>query len=55
MDSPLWDMPNVIATPHVAGNPANCTQRVFTIIEDNIERFLKRQPLQNVVDLQRGY
>lgn len=54
-DSPLWDMPNVIATPHVSGNPTNYTERVFPIFADNIERFLKGQPLKNVVSLGRGY
>ncbi|WP_027574540.1 D-2-hydroxyacid dehydrogenase [Bradyrhizobium sp. WSM1743] len=55
-DSPLWDMPNVIATPHVAGSPANYTERVFSsILAENIERFLKGQALKNVVNLQRGY
>lgn len=54
-DSPLWDMPNVIATPHVAGSATNYTERVFSIFADNIERFLKGQALKNVVDLGRGY
>ncbi|MGY4182999.1 phosphoglycerate dehydrogenase-like enzyme [Bradyrhizobium sp. USDA 4518] len=54
-DSPLWDMPNVIATPHVAGSPTSYTERVFSIFAENIERFLKGQALNNVVDLQRGY
>lgn len=54
-DNPLWDMPNVIATPHVAGSPTNYTERVFPIFADNIERLLKGEPLKNVVDLRRGY
>ncbi|MCK1592103.1 D-2-hydroxyacid dehydrogenase [Bradyrhizobium sp. 169] len=54
-DSPLWDMPNVIATPHMAGSPTNYTERVFSIFADNIERFLNGKPLKNVVDLARGY
>ncbi|MET4121648.1 phosphoglycerate dehydrogenase-like enzyme [Bradyrhizobium sp. JR1.5] len=54
-NSPLWDMPNVIATPHVAGSPTNYTERVFSIFGDNIERFMNGQKLNNVVDLQRGY
>ncbi|MDF0581998.1 D-2-hydroxyacid dehydrogenase [Bradyrhizobium yuanmingense] len=55
-DSPLWDLPNVIATPHVAGSPSNYTERVFsTVLADNIERFLKGKALKNVVDLGRGY
>lgn len=54
-DSPLWDMPNVIVTPHTAGSPINYTERLFSIFGDNIERFLKGQALQNVVDVGRGY
>lgn len=54
-DSPLWDMPNVIATPHMAGSAANYTERVFSILAENIERFLKGEVLKNVVDLRRGY
>lgn len=54
-NSPLWDMPNVIATPHVAGSPINFTERLFSIFGDNIEHFLNGQPLKNVVDLARGY
>ncbi|PJG50625.1 D-2-hydroxyacid dehydrogenase [Bradyrhizobium forestalis] len=55
-DSPLWDMPNVIATPHVAGSPSNYTERVFSsFLADNIERFLKGQNLKNVVNIARGY
>jgi phosphoglycerate dehydrogenase-like enzyme len=54
-DSPLWRMPNVIATPHIAGAPANYTERVFPILAENIERFLMGQRLKNVVDLERGY
>ncbi|MET4483622.1 D-2-hydroxyacid dehydrogenase [Bradyrhizobium sp. F1.13.3] len=54
-DSPLWGMPNVIATPHVAGSPTNYTERVFSIFGENIGRFLKGQTLNNLVDLKRGY
>lgn len=55
VDSPLWDMPNVIVTPHVAGAPKDYAERLFAIVGDNIERFLNKQPLKNVVDLGRGY
>lgn len=54
-DSPLWDMPNVIATPHVAGSPTNYTERVFSIFGDNIGHFLKNEPMRNAVDMGRGY
>ena len=54
-DSPLWTMPNVIVTPHVAGYPSNCTARLFEIFGDNLQRFLEKKPLHNVVDLKRDY
>ncbi|MGY4362934.1 phosphoglycerate dehydrogenase-like enzyme [Bradyrhizobium sp. i1.3.1] len=54
-ESPLWTMPNVIATPHVSGSPTNYAERVFLIFADNIERFLNGQALTNVVNLGRGY
>ena len=54
-DSPLWTMPNVIVTPHTAGYPSNYDTRVFEIFGDNLQRFLEKKPLRNVVDLKRGY
>ncbi|MGY4501420.1 phosphoglycerate dehydrogenase-like enzyme [Bradyrhizobium sp. GM24.11] len=54
-ESPLWGMPNVIVTPHVAGAATNYTERVFSIFADNLVRFLEGRPLKNVVDLARGY
>ena len=54
-DSPLWTMPNVIVTPHTAGYPSNYDTRVFEIFGDNLQRFLEKKPLHNVVDLKRGY
>ncbi|MCP1838622.1 phosphoglycerate dehydrogenase-like enzyme [Bradyrhizobium sp. USDA 4524] len=54
-ESLLWDMPNVIATPHISGSPTNYTERLFSIFADNIERFLSGRALTNVVDLGRGY
>jgi D-2-hydroxyacid dehydrogenase (NADP+) len=53
--SPLWDMPNVIVSPHVAANSDRYMQRVEELICDNMRRFLDGQPLRNVVDAERGY
>ncbi|MET4391522.1 phosphoglycerate dehydrogenase-like enzyme [Bradyrhizobium sp. F1.4.3] len=54
-DSPLWTMPNVIVTPHVAGWLSDYNTRVLEIFSDNLQRFLDKKPLRNVVDLKRGY
>jgi phosphoglycerate dehydrogenase-like enzyme len=49
-DHPLWTMPNVLLTPHVAGHGPYLDDRRFEIIVDNARRFLGGQPLRNVVD-----
>ncbi len=48
-------MPNVIITPHMAGNPGQYEERVAAIFVDNYKRFLAGEPLRNQVDLDRGY
>jgi len=53
--SPLWSMDNVIVTPHVAGEPAEYAHRAFEVFAQNIVRWRDGRPLQNVVDLTRGY
>jgi phosphoglycerate dehydrogenase-like enzyme len=52
--SPLWDMPNVLITPHypnVRGWEKPTVQRFV----DNAERFLAGRPLRDLVDKRRGY
>jgi phosphoglycerate dehydrogenase-like enzyme len=50
-DHPLWSLPNVLLTPHVAGHrAANLEERQFAILLDNARRFATGQPLRNVVD-----
>jgi phosphoglycerate dehydrogenase-like enzyme len=53
-ESPLWDMPNVLITPHypnVEGWQRPTVQRFV----DNAERFLAGRPLRDVIDKHRGY
>jgi phosphoglycerate dehydrogenase-like enzyme len=50
-DHPLWTMPNVVITPHVAGNaPHIVRERQLGVLLDNLERFLTGEPLNNVVE-----
>ena len=49
-DHPLWDFPNVILTPHTAGySPAIAPRHLATLV-DNVRRFVRGEPLANVVD-----
>lgn len=54
-DSPLWDMTNVIITPHVAGGSPVRMDRTVSLFCDNLERFLVGKPLLSVIDKQKGY
>ena len=54
-DSPLWDMPNVIITPHVAGGSPIRLDRTVGLFCDNLERLLVGKPLLSVIDKEKGY
>ena len=53
--SPLWDMENVIITPHVAGFGAGFWEGVVELFARNLERWQQGLPLENLVDKKRGY
>jgi phosphoglycerate dehydrogenase-like enzyme len=54
-DSPLWSLPNVILTPHVAANGPSDWTTVVSLFADNLRRYRAGQPLQNIVDFALGY
>lgn len=58
-DSPLWDMPNVFITPHIAGpsfgGNSDVENTIWNICMQNLERFLSGETLEHVVDLKQGY
>ncbi len=47
---PLWTMPRVLLTPHMAGYGPHLNERRFQIILDNARALSKDEPLRNVVD-----
>lgn len=54
-DSPLWDMPNVIVTPHIAGTVTGYLDRAALAFAANLRRHLAGEPLENLVDPRLGY
>ena len=56
-DSPLWDLENLVLTPHVSGGPSSIYAPVFIsdIFVRNMKAFLDGRPLENVVDLELGF
>jgi len=54
-DSPLWHLPHVLLTPHVAAYVTDYLPRAVVQFADNVRRFLQGQPLVNRLDRARGY
>jgi phosphoglycerate dehydrogenase-like enzyme len=54
-NSPLWDLENLLLTPHTAGLTDKLWERHYTLISENLRRYLAHQPLLAVVDKTRGY
>lgn len=54
-ESPLWQMDNVIITPHVATGSGVQRDRYVILVTENLRRYVAGEPLLNVVDIKRGY
>lgn len=54
-DSPLWDLERAILSPHIAAGTDRLYERATAIFCDNLARYLRGEPLLNVVDVSRGY
>lgn len=54
-DSPLWLLPNVVITPHMAGFRPDHWDAVTDLFADNLRRFESGQPLRNIVNKEAGY
>jgi phosphoglycerate dehydrogenase-like enzyme len=54
-DSPLWDLDNLLITPHTAATSDKMWERHYTLIKENLRRYLAGEPLLGLVDKQVGY
>ncbi len=54
-DSPLWKLPSLLITPHVAGVMPDYDERAVQVFIENLKRYLARKDLLNLVDRTRGY
>jgi len=48
-DSPLWDAPNLRLSPHSSASLDQYVESVFELFADNLGRYLRHEPLRNVV------
>jgi phosphoglycerate dehydrogenase-like enzyme len=54
-DSPLWDVPNLLITPHTAALTDKLWERHYALFSENLHRYLNGKPLRAVVDKRKGY
>jgi phosphoglycerate dehydrogenase-like enzyme len=54
-DSELWNMENVIMSPHISGGTEIYNQRATGIFADNLKRYIAGERLNNLADPARGY
>ncbi len=53
--SPLWGLPNLIITPHVAGFREDYWEAAIELFGENLRRYRAGWPLLNLVDKTAGY
>lgn len=53
--SPLWELPNVVVSPHMSGDVVGWRDELVALFADNLDRFRAGRPLHNVVDKHHGY
>jgi phosphoglycerate dehydrogenase-like enzyme len=53
--SPLWEMPNVVVSPHMSGDVVGWRDELVRLFTDNLGRFTTGRPLSNIVDKRLGY
>jgi phosphoglycerate dehydrogenase-like enzyme len=54
-DSPLWNLQNLLITPHIAGFSRNLWEKHYAFFTENLRRYLSHRPLVAVVDKSKGY
>jgi phosphoglycerate dehydrogenase-like enzyme len=54
-ESPLWDLPNAMLTPHVSGTHDRVSRYTTDLFLENLARFIDGRPLLNRADRERGY
>jgi phosphoglycerate dehydrogenase-like enzyme len=54
-DHPLWDLPNVILTPHIAAASPRIAERHLETLLENVRRFIKGEDPITLVDKHRWF
>lgn len=54
-DSPLWELPNLFISPHIAAKSPYYIDRSLKLFIENFNKFLSKSQMINVIDKQKGY
>ena len=54
-DSPLWNLDNLLITPHTAGLTGKLWERHYHLFSENLRRYTAGEPLLYIVDKHKGY
>ena len=54
-ESPLWDVPGLLITPHTAALTDKLWERHYALFSENLRRYLVGDALLGVVDKHKGY
>ena len=55
LDSELWELDNVLITPHIANLDKNYWKNEIPLFIDNLKSFKNNSKLKNIINLERGY
>ena len=54
-ESPLWELDNVILTPHAAGGSQHRPRRTVEFFCQNLKKYFNKKPMENLVDKRLGF
>ena len=54
-ESPLWDAPNLLLSPHVSADSPQLWERRKDVFKENLRRYLAGEPLLNLCDKRAGF
>lgn len=54
-EHPLWRAPNLLVTPHVAGDAKDYDRVLIEVVRENLRRYVAGERMLSVVDSERGY
>lgn len=53
--SPLWNLDNVIISPHISGNSVRYAEHAARLFAENLRRYIDKRPLLNALNRDEGY